>query len=81
MKNRSGENCFNAVLLFALTVTLVVSPVFGWGGPHLTITRAAIATLPEWQKPLLGAEWQRLGDAYCVIPDTVYADKKTRLSL
>lgn len=49
---------------------------FGWGQPHLAITRAALQTLPEWQKTLLGNELQALGDRHCMIPDNVYTDKQ-----
>lgn len=49
---------------------------FGWGQPHLAITRAALETLPEWQKTLLGNELQALGDRHCMIPDNVYSDRE-----
>ncbi len=59
-------------------VSAVLASTFyawGWGAPHGTITQAATVTLPDWQKQLLGDELKRLGDAYCFIPDQVYADK------
>ncbi len=61
--------------LSALSFVLAPSRAWAWGAPHGTITRAAMATLPSWQKQLLGAELQRLGETYCIIPDLVYTDK------
>jgi hypothetical protein len=34
--------------------------LFGWGQPHHAITRAALETLPGWQKELLGVELKAL---------------------
>jgi hypothetical protein len=62
--------------LLALLLTLCCPNVlFGWGQPHHAITRAALETLPGWQKELLGTELKALGDAHCMIPDNVYSDK------
>ncbi len=57
---------------------LAMTPVslLAWGEPHMAITKAALATLPEWQKELLGAELANLGSNYCLIPDHVYTDKE-----
>ena len=62
--------------LFSL-VTLLLSAVtaWGWGGPHGTITQAALETLPAWQKALWGDELTPLGALYCAIPDLVYSRK------
>jgi hypothetical protein len=49
---------------------------FGWGEPHLAITKAALEVLSSWQKEVLGAELTRLADDYCLIPDHVYTDKE-----
>jgi hypothetical protein len=62
----------------AFLTLAILSPapaVRGWGGPHITITEAALATLPEWQKAFLGEELSRLGRQYCLIPDRVFEDK------
>ena len=32
--------------------------------------------MPAWQKSLLGDEFTRLSDKYCLIPDNVYTDKE-----
>lgn len=62
--------------LLALLFTLCLPDLlFGWGQPHHAITRAALETLPGWQKALLGEELKALGDAHCMIPDNVYSDK------
>ena len=50
--------------------------VFGWGQPHHAITRGALEVLPAWQKTLLGEEFTKLGDNYCMIPDNVFTDKE-----
>jgi hypothetical protein len=49
---------------------------FGWGQPHLAITKAALETLPAWEKAKLGAELAPLGANYCLIPDNVFTDKE-----
>ena len=59
--------------LFAL---VPVERVGAWGGPHATITRAAQAILPEWQRKQFGEEWALLGSHYCLIPDRVFAEKE-----
>ena len=61
----------------ALQVLLLLLPVhlFAWGQPHHAITKAALETLPAWQKQLLGAELDALSAKYCLIPDRVYVDK------
>ena len=64
----------NAILALLLALCLP-NVLFGWGQPHHAITRAALETLPEWQKALLGEELKALGDAHCMIPDNVYSDK------
>jgi hypothetical protein len=63
-------------LLIALLAVAGRNTACGWGGPHGIITRAALQTLPEWQRRMLGDELQKLGDRYCVIPDLVYSDKE-----
>lgn len=47
----------------------------GWGGPHGTVTQAALKTLPPWQQEALGDELRPLGSLYCIIPDLVYTRK------
>ncbi|WP_170266870.1 NPCBM/NEW2 domain-containing protein [Brevifollis gellanilyticus] len=47
-----------------------------WGQPHLAITKAALDTLPSWQKDLLGPEFKDLSAKHCLIPDNVYTDKE-----
>lgn len=48
---------------------------WGWGGPHGTITQAALAALPPWQHEALGPELKPLGSLYCIIPDLVHNRK------
>jgi hypothetical protein len=62
-------------LLALLLAFCLPNLLFGWGQPHHAITRAALETLPGWQKELLGEEMKALGDAHCMIPDNVYSDK------
>lgn len=63
--------------ILALVLTLLpVAASFGWGEPHLAITRGALDVLPSWQKEMLGAELEPLGSRYCLIPDEVYTDKE-----
>ncbi|MEY4484075.1 MAG: hypothetical protein RL693_1527, partial [Verrucomicrobiota bacterium] len=62
-----------------LTGIFALSPmmsVFGWGEPHLAITKAALDVLPSWQREMLGDEFAPLGSRYCLIPDEVYTDKQ-----
>jgi len=61
----------------ALQALLLLLPVqlFAWGQPHHAITKAALETLPAWQKKLLGAELDALSAQYCLIPDRVFVDK------
>lgn len=66
---------FRALLTLLFTL-LPLAAAFAWGEPHLAITRAALATLPEWQKELLGEELKPLGDNYCLIPDHVFTDRQ-----
>lgn len=61
------------ILAFSL---LPLASAFGWGEPHLAITRAALAVLPAWQQERLGAELKPLGDDYCLIPDHVFSDRQ-----
>ena len=58
-----------------LFVILASNQAWGWGGPHGSITEAAITTLPLWEKDLLGRECALLSSRYCIIPDTVHKDK------
>jgi len=58
-----------------LPILLAAHHAWGWGGPHATITQAALKTLPEWQQETLGAERSALGSLYCAIPDLVYTRK------
>jgi hypothetical protein len=60
----------------ALLSLMPVVPAFGWGQPHHAITRGALEVLPAWQKALLGDEFAKLGDNYCMIPDNVFTDKE-----
>jgi len=65
------------LLQIAILLSLLpVVPAFGWGQPHHAITRGALEVLPAWQKSLLGDEFTRLSDNYCLIPDNVYTDKE-----
>lgn len=63
-------------LFFLAACAAVPQEALAWGEPHLAITRAALATLPEWQKQMLADELKNLGDKYCLIPDHVYTDKE-----
>lgn len=56
-------------------VLFCAAHAWGWGGPHGTITQAALKVLPAWQQELLGEEMKPLGSLYCVIPDLVYTRK------
>ncbi len=60
-----------------LQTFLLLLPIhlFAWGQPHHAITKAALETLPAWQKELLGAELDALSAKYCLIPDRVHFDK------
>jgi len=61
--------------LFAAFALLVpFSSAFGWGEPHLAITKAALEVLPPWQQNLLGEEAAKLAGDYCLIPDHVFTD-------
>ena len=60
--------------LFAVPL-LSTLQAFGWGGPHRTITQAALRVLPDWQQQALGPEAQPLSSLYCIIPDLVYTRK------
>ena len=62
-----------AVILIGLA--LLPRLTLAWGEPHLAITKAALAVLPDWQKQTLGAELDKLASNYCLIPDHVYTDK------
>lgn len=64
-----------AALCAALLGPIGPTRTWAWGEPHSTITRAALATLPDWQKQTLGEEWIALGAQHCLIPDRVYADR------
>lgn len=59
-------------LLLALVLPRLL---LAWGQPHHAITRAALETLPAWQKELLGVEFDALSAQHCLIPDNVYSDK------
>ncbi len=61
--------CFLLSMLFC-------GSAWGWGGPHVSITEAATATLSTDQKELLGKECALLCSRYCLIPDTVHKDKE-----
>ncbi|MDD4870180.1 MAG: NPCBM/NEW2 domain-containing protein [Kiritimatiellae bacterium] len=63
-------------LMTILLAVLVPTCSKGWGGPHSAITEAALRTLPDWQKELLGDEFSKLGSRYCSIPDEVFKDKQ-----
>ncbi len=64
------------ILCVAFLSLIPVTSVFAWGKPHMAITRAALEKLPAWQKDLLGGEFAKLGDNYCLIPDHVFTDKE-----
>lgn len=57
---------------------LIGARAWGWGGPHGTITQAALQALPAWQREALGDECAPLGSLYCIIPDLVYTRKDLR---
>jgi NPCBM/NEW2 domain len=61
-----------ASITIALLCTL--SSAQAWSQPHNAITKAALETLPEWQKTLLGEELTPLAEDYCLIPDHVFSD-------
>ncbi len=63
------------VLVALIALTIRPGGAWAWGEPHAIITRAALATLPEWQKQTLGEEWAALGSQHCLIPDRVFADR------
>lgn len=63
-------------ILTLLVTLLPLTASFGWGEPHLAITKGALEVLPSSQKELLGAELEPLGSRYCLIPDEVYSDKE-----
>lgn len=65
----------HGLIIAALSLLLYPSHAWAWGMPHGTITEAATAALPEWQKMLLGDELQPLGALYCIIPDLVFTRK------
>ena len=64
------------ILLLLVLSFLPVMSAWAWGEPHLAITRAALAVLPQWQRERLGAELKPLGDDYCLIPDHVFTDRQ-----
>jgi len=68
-------NSLPTLACLTLAVLSLAPRALGWGGPHIAITEAALTTLPEWQKALLGEELSRLGRQYCLIPDRVFEDK------
>lgn len=55
---------------------LVCGSAFGWSEPHQSITKAALKVLPDSDREALGAEWDLLGDDFCLIPDHVFTDRK-----
>ncbi|MES2594433.1 MAG: NPCBM/NEW2 domain-containing protein [Verrucomicrobiota bacterium] len=69
---------YQILLLISSLLGLAVMPheARAWGQPHLAITKAALDTLPAWQKELLGAEFKELAAKHCLIPDNVYTDKE-----
>lgn len=60
----------------AWATCLALPSAWGWGGPHSAMTRAAVGTLPDWQKAVLGEEAARLGAEYCFIPDWIFSHKE-----
>ncbi len=70
------DHTMRPLLLTTLLAIMIPSFVFGWGEPHHAITRAALDVLPAWQKELLGDEFVKLADSYCMIPDNVFTDKE-----
>ncbi len=67
-----------ALLAAVVIVVSGVSTAWGWGAGHRFVTEGAMATLPQWQKDLLGKELALLGSQHCFIPDLVYAKKEVR---
>lgn len=62
---------------FTFFLPLVIhSLCYGWGEPHLAITKGALDVLPSWQQTLLGDERDQLARNHCLIPDRVYTDKE-----
>jgi len=64
------------ILPLLIAPLIPLSPAFGWGEPHLAITKAALDVLPGWQQEWLADERQKLADDFCLIPDHVYTDKE-----
>lgn len=58
-----------SVAALAIAVTLLAAPcAFGWGGPHRIITEAAMTTLPDWQREMLGDELEPLANFTALFP-------------
>ena len=64
------------LLLSCLLTSTLTQKAQAWGEPHHAITKAALETLPAWQKDLLGMEFDALAANHCMIPDNVYSDKE-----
>ncbi len=74
-----STRCRFACGLFLLLASALSAPTvaFGWGGKlHVAITRAALETLPPWQRQLLGKELVPLAESHCLIPDRVFTDRE-----
>lgn len=71
-------HCLTRLLCFLMVPAFLLIPrdCPGWGQPHHAITRGALEVLPDWQKELLGAEFDRLSASHCMIPDNVFTDKE-----
>lgn len=61
--------------IVAAALLFTTARAWAWGGPHSTITQAALQALPAWQLGALGSEAQPLGSLYCAIPDLVHTRK------
>lgn len=64
-----------SLFLVLLALLAPLESALCWSQPHQAITKAALETLPSWQKELLGEELLPLADDYCLIPDHVFTDK------
>lgn len=71
-----GSYLLRVGLLGALLAS--ASTACAWGPGHKYITEGALASLPAWEKELLGKEFDLLGREHCVIPDVVHVNQEVR---
>lgn len=70
----AGWRSLSVCIGVALALAGAADSARAWSEPHKAITRAAIETLPEWQKALLSEEAALIAEDYCLIPDHVFSD-------